>query len=83
MHPLHYKDAVTKTPSETPCYNSSANNNLVNNQVVIEAGFRLLNCTIICFGIAGGGTVDSDCGQQSAILGPDRNSDIMTLSARG
>ncbi len=57
VRPLHQKDPVIKTSPETPCYvmqtlnisgidvltfyDSSANNNLVNNRVVVKAGFRL------------------------------------------
>jgi hypothetical protein len=91
VRPLHRKDLVIKTSPETPCYvmqtlnisgidvlifyDSGANNNLVNNRVALEAGFRLLSRNVIRFGVAGGGTVDSDCGQYAAILGPDRNGD--------
>jgi hypothetical protein len=87
VRPLHRKDAVIKMSLETPCYmmqtlniagidvltfyDSGANNNLVNNKVAVKAGFRLLSCNIVCFGVDEGGTVHSDCGQYAAILGPD------------
>jgi hypothetical protein len=99
VRPLYRKDAVIKMSPETPCYvmqtlniagidvltfyNSGANNNVVNNKVAIKAGFFLLSCNIICFGVAGGGTVDSDCGQYTAILGPNRNSDYHDVECRG
>jgi hypothetical protein len=99
VRPLHQKDPVIKTSPETPCYvmqtlsisgidvlmfyDSGANNNLVNNRVAVEAGFRLLSRNTIRFGVAGGGTVDSDCGQYAAILGPDRNGDYHDVECQG
>jgi hypothetical protein len=99
VRPLHRKDLVIKTSPETPCYvmqtlnisgidvltfyDSGANNNLVNNRVALEAGFRLLSRNVIRFGVAGGGTVDSDCGQYAAILGPDRNGDYHDVECQG
>ncbi len=72
VRPLHQKDPVIMTSPETPCYimqtlsisgidvltfyDSGTNNNLVNNQVAVEAGFRLLSRNTIRFGVAGGGT---------------------------
>ncbi len=55
----------------------------MNNQVAVEAGFRLLSRNTIRFGVAGGGAVDSDCGQYAAILGPDRNGDYHDVECQG
>jgi hypothetical protein len=99
VRPLHQKDPVIETSPETPCYimqtlnisgidvltfyDSGANNNLVNSEVAVKAGFRLLSRNTIRFGVAGGGTVDSDCGQYAAILGPDRNGDCHDVECQG
>jgi hypothetical protein len=99
VRPLHHKDPIVKTSAEMPCYimqtlniagmdvltfyDSGANNNLVNNRVAVEAGFRLLSRNVIRFSVAGGGSVDSDCGQYAAIVGPDLNGDYHDIECQG
>jgi hypothetical protein len=64
-------------------YDSGANNNLVASQVAMEAGFRLLSKNTIRFSVAGGGHVDSECGQYAAVLGPDIKGDYHDIECQG
>ena len=99
VRPLHHRDPVIKTSPETPCYvmqvlciagtdvlvfyDNGANNNLIALQVAVEAGFRLLSKNTIRFNVAGGGYVDSDCGQYAAVLGPDTNGNYHDVECQG
>ena len=52
-------------------YDSGANNNIVEASLARKANFLLIGHNPVDFNVAGGGTVRSDAGQYSAILGPD------------
>jgi hypothetical protein len=61
-------------------YDSGANNNLVNNRVALEAGFRLLSRNVIRFGVAGGGTTAVST---RPYWGPTGTATTTTSNARG
>jgi len=63
-------------------YDSGANNNLVEFELAKDANFQLLSSNPVSFKVAGGGSVETNRGQFSAILGPDVNGDYHDLECQ-
>jgi hypothetical protein len=92
------KDRVLTTSNQCACYimqqlniageralifyDSGANNNLVEFELAQDADFQLLSSNSVSFKVAGGGSVKTDRGQFSAILGPDVNGDYQDLECQ-
>ncbi len=92
------KDRVLTTSNQCACYimqqlniageraltfyDSGAKNNLVEFELAQDADFQLLSLNSVSFKVTGGGSVRTDRGQFSAILGPDVNGDYHDLECQ-
>jgi hypothetical protein len=63
-------------------YDSGANNNIVEYRLARDADFQQIGKNSVSFNVAGGGSLRSDYGQFSAILGPDVNGDFHDLECQ-
>jgi hypothetical protein len=63
-------------------YDSGANNNIVEYRLARDADFQQIGKNPVSFNVAGGGSLRSDYGQFSAILGPDVNGDLHDLECQ-
>ena len=63
-------------------YDSGANNNIVEYSLARDADFLQIGSNPVSFNVAGGGSVRSDYGQFSAILGPDVSGDFHDLECQ-